>query len=153
MLVIGERINATRKKVGEAVQNSAHLNDGAGFGNVGVKDLCTVGAGKNSLIHIPADFTAVNIKGAYFLCRAVGVERRAGGGIDMRVRGIELATKVVGKADRPALLWGHSLMGSMSQEEAADIMPWRGLEAHPAVLHVELSFAYFADIHESGESP
>ena len=55
----------------------------------------------------------------------------------MRVRGIELATKVAGSEDRPAVLWGHSLMGSMSQEEATDIMPWRGLEAHARVVRFD----------------
>jgi len=52
----------------------------------------------------------------------------------MRARGIEIATKVAGPADGPVLLWGHSLMGSMSQEEASGLMPWRGLDAKVRVV-------------------
>lgn len=55
----------------------------------------------------------------------------------MRARGIELATKVAGPADGPVLLWGHSLMGSMSQEEASGIMPWRGLETRTRVVRFD----------------
>jgi pimeloyl-ACP methyl ester carboxylesterase len=52
----------------------------------------------------------------------------------MRARGIEIAAKATGAADGPVLLWGHSLMGSMSQEEASDLMPWRGIDAHARLV-------------------
>jgi pimeloyl-ACP methyl ester carboxylesterase len=49
----------------------------------------------------------------------------------MKARGIEFRSKVSGDDDPtggpPPLLWGHALMGSMSQEEDAGIMPWAGL--------------------------
>ena len=46
----------------------------------------------------------------------------------MRVRGIEIETRVTGSQQTPALLWGHALMGSMQQEDEAGIMPWAGLD-------------------------
>lgn len=47
----------------------------------------------------------------------------------MRARGLDFASKVVGDGTGPALLWGHSLMGSMRQEEEAAMMPWIGSSA------------------------
>jgi len=46
----------------------------------------------------------------------------------MRVRGIEIACEVTADRSSPTLLWGHALMGSMSQEDAAGILPWTGLD-------------------------
>jgi len=45
----------------------------------------------------------------------------------MRVRGIEIETKIAGLESAPALVWGHALMGSMGQEEESALMPWLGL--------------------------
>jgi 3-oxoadipate enol-lactonase len=56
------------------------------------------------------------------------------GELGMRARGIEIATKVTGTGDGPTLLWGHALMGSMRQEEAAGIMPWAGLRAETSLV-------------------
>lgn len=52
----------------------------------------------------------------------------------MRARGIEVTTKASGTGDGPVLLWGHALMGSMSQEDAAGIMPWAGFDASTRVV-------------------
>jgi 3-oxoadipate enol-lactonase len=45
----------------------------------------------------------------------------------MRVRGIEIESKITGDPSGSPLLWGHALMGSMSQEEEAGLLPWTGL--------------------------
>jgi 3-oxoadipate enol-lactonase len=52
----------------------------------------------------------------------------------MRVRGIELETRVSGSQRAPALFWGHALMGNMEQEDEAGIMPWLGLDDRAARL-------------------
>lgn len=43
----------------------------------------------------------------------------------MRVRGVELAVRDEGEG--LPLVWGHGLMGSMAQEDAAGMLPWEGL--------------------------
>ena len=45
----------------------------------------------------------------------------------MRVRGIEIECETTAGPSTQTLLWGHALMGSMSQESEAGIMPWTGL--------------------------
>lgn len=46
----------------------------------------------------------------------------------MLVRGVELNVDIKGDESRPAFFWGHGLMGSMAQEDAAGMLPWAGLE-------------------------
>lgn len=45
----------------------------------------------------------------------------------MRVRGIEIESEITGDRSARTLLWGHALMGSMSQENEAGLLPWTGL--------------------------
>ena len=45
----------------------------------------------------------------------------------MRVRGIEIEAEMTGDRSTRPLLWGHALMGSMSQEDEAGVLPWTGL--------------------------
>jgi pimeloyl-ACP methyl ester carboxylesterase len=46
----------------------------------------------------------------------------------MLVRGVELNVEMKGDEANEAFLWGHGLMGSMAQEDAAGMLPWAGLE-------------------------
>jgi pimeloyl-ACP methyl ester carboxylesterase len=46
----------------------------------------------------------------------------------MLVRGVELNVRERGADSSEALLWGHGLMGSMAQEDAAGMLPWEGLD-------------------------
>ncbi len=48
----------------------------------------------------------------------------------MRARGVDLNVETAGPASARTLLWGHGLMGSISQEDEAGVLPWRGLDAH-----------------------
>ena len=52
----------------------------------------------------------------------------------MLVRGVELSVDIQGSESSDAFFWGHGLMGSMAQEDAAGMLPWAGLEdAHRVV--------------------
>jgi pimeloyl-ACP methyl ester carboxylesterase len=46
----------------------------------------------------------------------------------MLVRGVELNVAMKGDEASEAFFWGHGLMGSMAQEDAAGMLPWAGLE-------------------------
>jgi len=46
----------------------------------------------------------------------------------MLVRGVELTVNAQGPESGTPLLWGHGLMGSMAQEDAAGMLPWEGLD-------------------------
>jgi pimeloyl-ACP methyl ester carboxylesterase len=44
------------------------------------------------------------------------------------VRGVELNVEIAGREASDPFFWGHGLMGSMAQEDAAGMLPWEGLE-------------------------
>lgn len=52
----------------------------------------------------------------------------------MLVRGVELNVEIRGGESSEAFFWGHGLMGSMAQEDAAGMLPWAGLEAAQRVV-------------------
>jgi pimeloyl-ACP methyl ester carboxylesterase len=53
----------------------------------------------------------------------------------MRVRGIDIAVEASG-AGRP-LLWGHGLLGSMLQEDAAALLDWKALAGSARLLRYD----------------
>jgi len=46
----------------------------------------------------------------------------------MLIRGVELKVSAQGPEPGTPLFWGHGLMGSMAQEDAAGMLPWEGLD-------------------------
>lgn len=53
----------------------------------------------------------------------------------MRIRGVDIHAQTQGSG--PPFIWGHGLMGSVAQEDAAAMMPWSALPANVELIRYD----------------